>query len=88
MVAGTHSVIGVGLFFPLAASRRRPPEELMQELERYELCKLELKYCELCGRLWFRMKPVATAHCPACNRLAAELLPPRPLATCRTRRRP
>jgi len=60
----------------------------MQALEPYEVCKLELKYCELCGKLWFRMKASAAAHCLACNQRLIELAPPPTRETCRTRRRP
>jgi len=75
--------IGLGLFvFP--GSHNSLSEETMQ---RYEICKLELKYCEFCGGLWIRLKGSATTHCPGCNDLVAQLAPPRDLPPCRTRRR-
>ena len=65
----------------------------MQHTERYEICKLELKYCELCGGLWIRPKGSARTHCGGCRQLVAKLAPPcgmrEAAATCRakTRRR-
>jgi hypothetical protein len=87
MVVG-ESRIGVGLFFPRQPDGAGLSEELMQDVERYELCKFELKYCELCGALWIRTKGTTTPHCAACKQHIAQLAPPRSLETCRTRRQP
>jgi ribosomal protein L37AE/L43A len=75
--------IGLGSSFSPAATthcRRKT-------MQRYEICKLELKYCELCGGLWIRVKGSAITHCPGCNDLVAQLAPPRDLQPCRTGRR-
>lgn len=53
----------------------------MQDLDYYEVCKLELKYCEMCGGLWIRPEGSIRNHCNACKEVIAELAPPRSLPT-------
>lgn len=39
--------------------------------------RLELKYCEGCGGLWFRPTGSPTTYCLACDRRLAEMAPAR-----------
>ncbi len=45
----------------------------MQDASRYEFIRLELKYCELCGALWFRPADLSGAYCGTCEQTTKEL---------------
>jgi DNA-directed RNA polymerase subunit RPC12/RpoP len=40
--------------------------------------QVELKYCERCGGLWFRLKESTEIYCPGCAPKMEELPKPRP----------
>lgn len=37
------------------------------ESEGLEITRLELKYCERCGRLWLRQRGTGNVHCVVCT---------------------
>jgi hypothetical protein len=41
--------------------------------EKRELIQLELKYCERCGGLWFRLKESPEVYCASCAVAMAEV---------------
>jgi len=42
-----------------------------------ETRRMELKYCEHCGGLWYRESGVEEVFCKKCKELVAELPPPK-----------
>jgi hypothetical protein len=37
------------------------------EIENWEITRLELKYCERCGGLWFRRRGAGEVYCARCT---------------------
>ena len=47
------------------------------EVMEQQLVVFDLKYCERCGGLWFRLEGDEEVYCPSCGPIMAELPVPR-----------